>query len=147
MVRILSVVLCCLGIMGNVAWANTHDISISSGFVRAPIPGTVNTAGYFTIKNSGDNDITFVAAKSSVAKVVEFHDHIMLESGMRMVKLDSVTVKAGDALKFSSGGKHLMFFNVSTPLPHHVEIQLITDKGDIVPAHLMVKSVMQEHHH
>lgn len=97
--------------------ANHHaemlPLTVADAKVRAVIPGASNTAGYLTLTNTSDKPIKLVSAQSSIAKRVEFHQHLHQNGLMKMIKLDEVVVPANGELVFESGGLHIMFLGVS----------------------------------
>ena len=124
-------------------------LDISDASVRKPIPGMANTAGYMTVHNPSDNDITLVAANSELAKIVEFHNHVMSDGIMKMVKLDQVIIPAGQSLTFESGGLHLMFLGLNNKVSKKemVSVSLKSAQGHSIKKDFVVKSVKEQHGH
>lgn len=132
---VLSMVLAACGGGGSV--------TVADAWVRAAPAGAM-TAGYFKIDNRTDTEVTLVAASSDQLGLIEIHetrpldpdagehedahdhdahDHDGHDHGdhgdehvMTMVKIDSVTVPAGETVVFEPGGLHLMIFDLPEDL-------------------------------
>tara|TARA_Y100001970_G_scaffold178072_2_gene216919 strand:- start:819 stop:1226 length:408 start_codon:yes stop_codon:yes gene_type:complete len=76
-----------------------------------------NGAGYFKIKNIGDNDIHLLEVVSDSVDNIELHTIIMEEdvAKMRPVK-GGVIIKVGESMEFKPMGNHLMFFGINQEL-------------------------------
>lgn len=122
---------------------------MENGTVRAPIPGMANTAGYMELTNLSKTDLVLTKAKSDFADKVEYHNHIMNDGVMKMVKLDKLEIPAGETITFQSGGLHLMFIGLTKqkPLSGKVTVTLISESGQTFPVELDVKSIKAQHHH
>lgn len=88
----------------------TLALTLSDGYIMAPLMGRDVAAGYFTATNSGDTAQSLVSAQSDVAANVELHTHTMNDGVMSMRKVDAVEVPAGGAVEFKPGSFHLMMF-------------------------------------
>ncbi|MGC3873810.1 copper chaperone PCu(A)C [Halomonas sp. GXIMD04776] len=85
-------------------------------FATPTPPGAPNGAAYVDI-STDDDPVSLVAASSPVSKVVEIHDMTMKDGVMRMRRLDSLEVAAGETLKMRpGGGEHLMLIGLEQPL-------------------------------
>lgn len=140
-------------ILAAVTWAQSsyagQSIKMENGTVRAPIPGMANTAGYMELTNLSKTDLVLTKAKSDFADKVEYHNHIMKDGVMKMVKLDKLVIPASETITFQSGGLHLMFIGLTKqkPLPGKVTVTLISESGQTFPVELDVKSIKAQHHH
>lgn len=123
------------------------QLQISDSHIRAVIPGSENTAAYLSIYNDSDKEVTLVSAKSDVASKVEFHDHIMVEGGMRMVQRPELKIGAKQKLIFKSGGLHIMFIGLQKSFEKEVELELTLSNGETLDVTLPVRSIHHEHHH
>jgi len=100
------------------ALAVAHDytlgaLEISHPWARPSIGKT--GAAYFTIKNNGAADrLTGIAA--DISAKVQLHDMEMDGNIMRMRKLDSLPLPAGETVKVAPGGLHIMLIGLTGPL-------------------------------
>jgi len=131
------------------ALAEVKNLTFEQAYVRAPIPGTKNTAGYMKLINHSDTEITLVKAESHFSDRVEFHDHIMENGVMRMTQVPVVKIEAKSSLEFSSGGLHLMLLDLAknNKSDGPIAISFTTSKGQILTAHFEIQSIHHEHHH
>ena len=67
-------------------------------------------AGYFEITNTSNKEDKLISVESSVYEKVELHTMDMTDNIMRMRRLDSVILPAGETIKFKRMGLHLMLF-------------------------------------
>ena len=76
-----------------------------------------NGAGYFKIKNIGNNDIHLLEVVSDSVDNIERHTIIMEEdvAKMRPIK-GGVIIKVGESMEFKPMGNHLMFFGINQEL-------------------------------
>ena len=116
---------------------------------RAPIPGMENSVGYLKLTNTQDESITLVSAESAISERVEFHNHLMENGVMKMVKVDRLNINANQTITFQSGGLHLMFLGLKSTVNDVslVELNLITSTGKKIPVKLKVKSINHHSHH
>jgi copper(I)-binding protein len=84
--------------------------------IRAPMPGMKMSAGYLTLRNNSDADITLTKVTSPQFGAVEMHETRVEGEVSRMVALDAITVPAGSTVSFEPGGKHLMLMRPSDEL-------------------------------
>ena len=146
--KINAIFLTIILLISNNGIANA-EIGAKNAVVTAPIPGMLNTAGYVTLMNQSDSDITLTSADSIIADKVEFHDHIMTHGVMKMVKLEQIVVPANGSLIFQSGGLHIMFLGVSKHAAHQekTEVTLYAASGEKYKVSFNIKSIKQQHHH
>ena len=72
-------------------------------------------SSYFEITNTSDKEDKLISVESSAYERVELHTMDMTDNIMRMRRLDSVTLPAGETVEFKRMGLHLMLF---TPRDH-----------------------------
>ena len=77
----------------------------------APLPGRTFSAAYLTLHNQGPIPLTVSRVSSTHFASVEIHESQVVDDVIRMRKLDSITIDAGERIKFESGGKHLMLID------------------------------------
>jgi periplasmic copper chaperone A len=87
--------------------------SVENATVRLSAVTGNPSAAYFTLTPSAVDD-RLMSVSSPLVIRAEMHDIMMSGGMMKMTPLsDGVAVKAGSALTFASGGKHVMLFDVS----------------------------------
>ena len=118
---------------GESAPPKEGPLQISDARIRAPAPGQDKTAAYFDVHNPGAADITLVGAETTVARAVEIHQIIRDGDMVRMRRQPEVVISAGETVRFSPGGLHLMIFGVSSAVDG-AEIALNLSDGRSVDA-------------
>lgn len=108
----------------------------------AVTPGGASVAaGFVAIANSGGGDV-LLGAESARAGRTEIHEMTAEGDVMRMRKVDSLEVPAGDVVKLSAGGAHhLMFFDITAPFEagQTVPVTLVFQKAGRVDAAFTVR--------
>jgi copper(I)-binding protein len=98
-------------VIGSVpADASPPAARITAAAVRLSVVPGRPAAGYFTL-TAGAAPVELTAVTTPLARV-ELHAMSMAGGVMRMDKLPSVRVAAGQAVLFMPGGSHLMLFDV-----------------------------------
>lgn len=125
------------------------DLVVSDASVRLLPASLPNTAAYFTLKNTGHQDVTLVGAYTDVAQKTEMHNHVMRSDVMRMEHQTLVVIPANQTVSFAPGGLHLMIFGLKAPLHKEqgVKLELITQDGDRIPFDAVVGEPIQHAHH
>ncbi len=112
-------------------------ISVEGAWARPSAEGSMMSAAYFTVRNTGDEDDALVGASADVAGRAELHEsrpatteskaegsmggQTMGGSGgndmaMEMVPVDRITVPAGGSVELKPGGLHVMLMDLKRPL-------------------------------
>jgi len=91
-----------------------QGLQVTQGQVRELIAGRDMTAGYFVLTNHGTESVTLTGVSSTLARSIEMHETTMRDGMMRMRPITTLTLKAGEQIKFEPGGLHLMIFGVPT---------------------------------
>jgi periplasmic copper chaperone A len=94
----------------------TSMIQIKGTWARATPPGATNGAVYLSIQNIGKQAEQLIGVASPMAKIVELHNHEMVDGLMRMRKLDSIDVAAGATVTIAPGGLHIMLIGLARTL-------------------------------
>jgi copper(I)-binding protein len=90
------------------------EIAIENARVRALIPGQDKTVAYMDVQNRTAGAVTLVGASSASVRAMEIHTTRMDDGVMRMRRLKTVEVPAGETVRFEPGGRHLMLFGVES---------------------------------
>ena len=87
-------------------------LSVDKAYVRlAAAPGRPAVA-YFTI-HGGTADRVLIDVSSDVSIKSEMHESMTSGAMATMKPIDQVPVRAGSAVTFAPGGKHVMLFDVN----------------------------------
>ncbi|MER2137822.1 MAG: copper chaperone PCu(A)C, partial [Arthrobacter sp.] len=92
------------------------SLSMTGAWAKAAEDGM--TGAFGTLENSGDEDLTVIAASSSAASAVELHEVAMDDDGamvMREIEGGFVVPAGGDYL-LEPGASHLMLMGLTDPL-------------------------------
>ena len=120
-------------------------LNVTDAYIRTMPPGQRVTAGFLTISNDGAEDCQILSATSSFSERIEFHQHLHADGMMQMRPLAQVLVTAGETVKFSPGGLHLMLFDVAKPLVVNaiVPIRLLTDHCGTLLVNFQIRNLLQ----
>ncbi|HWU33869.1 MAG TPA: copper chaperone PCu(A)C [Methylovorus sp.] len=113
MLQLRSIALCLFLCASQGAWA-AGNLDISRDWVRATAPGQDVGAAYMTLTSTEDGTLTKV--ESDAAGSVEIHSMTMKDGVMRMRMLETLPLKARQAVNLEPGGFHLMLFDLKEPL-------------------------------
>lgn len=129
------------------------QMEVVDPYVRAVPPGQPNSASFLGLKNNDAADHALVAAKSSVAEVVELHTHTMVDGMMRMRPVPKIDIPAGGEVKLQPGGLHVMLIGLTGELrpDEEVNLTLVFDDGSekeiVAPIRkLQMHMKMHQHH-
>jgi periplasmic copper chaperone A len=105
---------------------------ISAAWVRQVPPAARMTAGYLSIFNPGPEALVIVGAESPVFGSIEVHGTVMVDGVARMRHQESVTVPAGETVRFEPGGLHLMLMQPVNGVPSSgsIELALLLEDGE-----------------
>jgi len=104
---VAAVMLACVGLPALAEDAQIGAITIKGAWSRATAPGAVAGVAFFTIANTGADD---------VAKAVELHSHVMEGDIMRMRQVPTISIPAGQTVALQPGGLHVMLLGLKQPL-------------------------------
>lgn len=120
------------------------SIQIDQPWSRPTPPGTPVGVGYMVITNSGDQEVTLVAAESPRAGRVSIHETRMHEGMMRMQSLkEGLTVPAGGSVELKPHSYHLMLEQLPQPLVEGeaIPVRLDFDGAEALDIELTVRSL------
>lgn len=104
---------------------------VDNARVRALITGQDKTVAYMDVSNPTAAAITLVGASAASVRAMEIHTTRMDDGVMRMRRLQSVEIPAGETIRFEPGGRHLMLFGVKS-LEATLPVQLEFADGSVV---------------
>jgi copper(I)-binding protein len=120
--------LACLLVLSGCARQAEGPLAFDDARVRALLPGTDKTVGYFRVRNTSQAPVVLVGARAPGVRAVEFHTTTRDGDTVRMRRLQEVVLAPGETADFSPGGRHLMLFGVTT-LPERLPITLVDAGG------------------
>ena len=113
--------------------ASGNAISVENAWLRTPPAGLDKTAGYFQLINHSGSDQTLVGATSQQIRTIEMHTTTADGDMMRMRRLKTVSIPAGETTRFEPGGKHLMIFGLRTSEAVSITFQFEDGTMETVP--------------
>ena len=143
MKKLLNHLALCLSLLcvGHALAADTKSpIQIDKAWARATVSGQSAGGGFLTIRNAGEAD-ELIGGSTSIAARLELHSMQMEGSMMQMRRLDGIAIPAQGSVELKSGGLHLMFMGLKTPLRAGTSIPLILHfrKAGKVPVQMQVQ--------
>lgn len=90
------------------------DIHITKVWARPSVTSTC--AAYLTITNVGTSDDSLIGVASDIAATTEMHEMTMTDMVMRMRKMASLNLPAGQSVSLAPGGMHIMLIGLKAPL-------------------------------
>ncbi len=106
------------------------DVQIENARVRALIPGQDKTVAYLDVANRTGETVALVGARAATVRTIEIHTTRMDDGVMRMRRLQTVEIPAGETVRFEPGGRHLMLFGVRS-LNEELPVQLEFADGTV----------------
>jgi len=110
------------GFMGASAHA---QISVQDPWVRATVSQQKATGAFMRL--SSPKAVKFVSVSSPLTPTVEVHEMAMQGEVMRMRRVESVDLPAGQRVELKPGGYHIMLLNLNRQVK----------EGDVVPLTLV----------
>lgn len=91
-------------------------VTIEDAWVKSAEEGM--SAGFGTLVNSGDDDVTVVSVTSEASKMLELHETVENEAGEMVMreKDGGFVIPAGGKLALEPGGNHIMMMDLTGPL-------------------------------
>ncbi|MGB3736262.1 MAG: copper chaperone PCu(A)C [Ilumatobacter sp.] len=90
------------------------DVTVADAWVREPAAGQTLAAGYGTITNGSDEDITLIGASAPIAATFEIHETSMSDDGNMSMseKQGGFEIAAGESFTLEPGGPHVMMSDI-----------------------------------
>ena len=92
-----------------------------------PLPGMSMGAGYLTLRNNSDQQISITRVHSPELESVEMHESVLEDGISRMHKLQEVVILPGQNLSFEPGAKHLML-HYAAAIPAQVTLHFYAEE-------------------
>lgn len=106
------------------AYAGTPEVTVSDAWIRA-IPGSDVAAAYLTLRNSGTYPVTIVAISSPAAASAMIHETTLVGTQSTMRPHEQLLLAAGQTVRLSPGGLHVMLMNLRQALHPGDQVQLV----------------------
>jgi periplasmic copper chaperone A len=101
-------------LMAVSACVRPEGVIVKDAWVRATVPGQEVAGAYMRLTSAQDAKV--IGADSRIAKTVEFHATTMDNNVMRMHRVPTLDLPAGQTVALTPGGLHIMLLGLSTPL-------------------------------
>lgn len=137
MTRLLLSLICVL--CTGAAVADDSRIAARDGWIREAPPSAPVRAGYLSLHNGGDADVTITGARSDFFGAIEIHEMVPTGDGtMRMRPVPALSLPAGAEVALEPGGLHLMLFRPTRALAkgERAPLLLILADGREIPTEL-----------
>jgi periplasmic copper chaperone A len=90
------------------------DITVSSAWTKAMLPGQPAGGGFLTIENKGASADRLLSVSSPATTNVQIHEMAMEGDVMKMRELpEGLEIAAGGKVELKPGGFHVMFMNMA----------------------------------
>lgn len=109
--------------------------SLDDARIRLPLPGQTTAVIYLTVNNRSSQTLTVTGVEVAGSERAELHQHVHEDGMMRMRKVNRIVVAAGTAVEFTSGGYHIMAFDMAVAprdaaLQQAYPVTLIFESGE-----------------
>ncbi|MEQ1715400.1 MAG: copper chaperone PCu(A)C [Hyphomicrobium sp.] len=143
--RAVGAVLVTLGLLAAIP-ATAHEgsskgVTVAHPWVRASPGGSTLTAAFLEIK--AENADKLIGGSSPAAGRVEVHTHIMEGDVMKMRRVDTLDIKAGESRVLKPMGDHIMMLDLKAPLKEGdlVKLTLTFEKAGPIEVDATVEPV------
>ena len=130
------------------------EVTVKDAYARAVPPGQMNSASFMMLNNDDEKSVSLVSGSSSVAKVVELHNHINENGVMKMRQVEKIDIPANGMAHLQPGGLHVMLIGLKKDLMEgdNIDLNLEFSDGSSQELTIPVKKVMggmkhHKHHH
>jgi hypothetical protein len=106
------------------------SVTVTEAWVKATESGM--TGAFGMIENTGDTEVTVVAASTAASTMVQLHETTDDGTGtMSMREKDGgFPIAAGETFELAPGGNHIMFMDVTEPIMAGDEITIVLEFAD-----------------
>ncbi|HMT93274.1 copper chaperone PCu(A)C [uncultured Thiothrix sp.] len=124
------------------------QFAASAAYVRAVPPGQTLSAAFMQLQNNDSQAHALVKAESSVATVVELHNHVNEGGVMKMRKVEKIDLPAGKTVALKPGSFHIMLIGLKQPLKvgETVDLSLSFEDGTSLKVSAPVQEVSAPMH-
>ena len=127
---------------GVSARAQPSALSAQDAWIRAT-PGSDVAAAYLTLHNLSTRTISIIGVGSPRARQAMIHESTLVNGQSRMRPHEHVALRAGETLRFTPGGLHIMLQGLTRPLSpgEEVPIELSLEGGGSVAVTARVRAL------
>lgn len=94
-------------LIGTSGALSAAELKVDEARLRL-LPGDLPAAGYFTLANTSEADITLIGANSPAFGNVMMHRSVNQDGVASMQPVEQLALSAGEQVEFEPGGYHLM---------------------------------------
>ncbi len=98
------------------------QVTVGDPWIRATVPAQKTTGAFMQLRSPKATRL--VEVQSPVAGRAEVHQMAMEGQTMRMQKVDGIDLPAGQGVNLSSGGYHVMLFDLKRQLKEGEQVPL-----------------------
>lgn len=109
--------------------AQADELSVTNAWIRA-LPRSVPSGGYFTLHNGGAKKAVLTGAESPGCGMLMLHRSENKGGMGSMMDVTSVDVAAGETVKFTPGGYHLMCMDAKPQIRPGNSVPVTLSFGD-----------------
>lgn len=123
--------------------AKAGAITVVHPSVPAVAASADSAAGYFVVKNTGEEPDRLIGVEADFAMMAMLHASQTDAAGVsRMVMLDGVDVAPGGTVTFAPGGMHVMFTGLRAPLVEGAMMpgKLVFEHAGTVPVEFYISA-------
>lgn len=127
------------------AGAAQAGVQVTGAWARATLPGQKVAGVYLRLES--DAGARLVGVRSTAAKTAEVHETTHTSGVMKMRRIESLALPAGEPVSLQPGGLHIMLLDIHQPLHagQRVQLTLIVEQGGKhveVPVQAEVKALL-----
>ncbi|MGZ5173619.1 MAG: copper chaperone PCu(A)C [Burkholderiales bacterium] len=113
----------CVAIALSVSTAAAQGVKAANAWARATAPGQKNASVYLEL--TSESNAAVVVVGSPAAAHAELHSMTMSDGVMRMRPLARIELPAGQTVKLSPNGLHVMLVDLKQPLKEGAKLPLV----------------------
>lgn len=117
-------------LIGTSGALSAAELKVNEARLRL-LPGDLPAAGYFTLANTSEADITLIGADSPAFGSVMMHRSVSQDGVASMQPVKRLVLPAGEQVAFEPGGYHLMLMKRTRALAigDDIEVTLLFANG------------------
>lgn len=100
-------------------------LGVYDAWIRAAPPGSDMVAGYATLKNTGDADLSVLSVQSDAFRQASIHETVIERGVAKMRESPRIDLKPGATITMKPGGAHLMLSGPRHPTVAGDKIEMV----------------------